>query len=324
MRNNVLMQLELNLLFAFDAIYREGNVTRAAERLGIGQPALSYSLSRLRTIFEDDLFVRVPRGVQPTPRAISLIAPIQEALEAVRRLAEPNIRFDPLRDELTFRIVISDDLEMSMMPILLADLAAMSPRLRLETVSANSGQDLELIDLAQVDLAVGIFSDGGFHHKRKVICDMEPYSVLFDPVGTGLSGHMSLDDYVRFPHVSIDSRTVLNARIEKELERLRRRRVIALTTPHALVVPYMLRETPLLATVPRRAAMTLAPHFGLGISELPLDLPSESILMVWHESHSTDPANLWLRRRIEAVAQEIVRRDGLAGETSTPFGVAAE
>lgn len=323
-RNSTLQQLELGLLFAFDAIYSERNVTRAASRLGIGQPAMSHSLSRLRTIFADELFVRAPGGVQPTPRAIGLHAPIQEALAAVWRVAEPFRRFDPLRDVRTFRVVVSDDLEMSIIPLLLAELASVSNRLTLETVSANSGGDLDMIDLAEVDLAIGIFPDGGLQHKRRVICDMEPYNVLFDPRTTGLQAPLLLEDYVRLPHVVIESRTVLNRRIDKLLADTGRRRDIALRTPHALVVPFMLKQSPLIATVPRRTAVTLAPYFGLQAAELPIAMPLESILLIWHKSHSGDPANLWLRQRIDAVVRQILDDDPAAGHLPTTLGTGSD
>ncbi len=304
-------QFDLNLLFAFEAIYEERHVTRAAQRLNIGQPAMSHNLARLRAIFGDELFLRNSAGVQPTPRAMALREPILEALAALRRVVEPNRRFDPEKDPRSFRVVISDDLEMSLIPLLVADLATVSPGLRLETVSANSGDDLDLIDLAKVDLAIGIFTDGGLHHKRRVICDLEPYHVLFDPTLTGLSDALTIEDYVRFRHVTIDSRLVLNDRIDRTLASLGHTRSLALTTPHALAVPFMLKEAPLIATMPRRTAITLAPYFGLRSCDLPFQFPSESILMIWHESHSADPANKWLRDRIETVARRIQQNDSV-------------
>ncbi|PXW59071.1 LysR family transcriptional regulator [Chelatococcus asaccharovorans] len=307
-----LSQFDFNLLLAFEAIYAERHVTRAARRLNVGQPAMSHSLARLRAAFDDELFVRHAGGVQPTPRAIALIEPISVALSAMRSVVEGNRRFNPQKDARTFRVVISDDLEMGLIPVLMAELAAVSDGLRLQTVSANSGRDLDLIDMAQVDLAIGIFPDGGLHHKRRVICDLEPYTVLYDPAVTGFSAPISVDDYVAVRHIAIESRLMLNERIDKALEAFGRRREIALTTPHALAIPFMLKEAPLIATMPRRTAVTLAPRFGLDVNALPFSFPSESILMIWHESHGDDPASLWLRERVMRVAKRIQARDAAA------------
>lgn len=306
MRPTGKINLDTQLLSAFDAIYREGNVTRAAARLGISQSTLSHSLSRLRTIFDDELFVRTSTGVRPTPKTEALHGPIAEALAALYRLEAPYRRFEPTVSTRTFRLLVSDDLAASIVPGLCALFTGLGPGLRLEVLHARSGEDISLLDLGTVDVAVGVFMEGETYHRRHVLCDTEPYVVVYDPALIGTLEPLSIEQYVELSHLGIQS-SVIDEKIDVRLAALGHQRRITVRAPHALSASLILRRAPLLATMAHRMALTVLDQLPLATSPLPFPLEPEKLLLVWHDSVTDDPANLWFRQKTIEIANNLVR-----------------
>ena len=159
---NNLARLELNLLVAFDALFSERGVTRAAARLGIGQSAMSHNLSRLRALFGDELLTRAPDGMRPTPRALALIDPIRVALSQIEALVSREQTFDPGAANRVFRIGLPDSVEALLGPALLAYFCKTAPGVRLRLHNIDSSQILDNLDADRLDLAFGIgsFAEG--------------------------------------------------------------------------------------------------------------------------------------------------------------------
>ena len=134
-----LSRLDLNLLVAFDALLAEGSVTRAAERVGIGQSAMSHALGRLRRLLKDELFVRAPEGMKPTPRAAALAEPIRITLAAIQEMLLQGEGFDPAGAERTFLLGMPDSIEVVLLPRLLAHLEAEAPKIRVRVRSTGTG-----------------------------------------------------------------------------------------------------------------------------------------------------------------------------------------
>lgn len=308
-----LARLDLNLLVALDALLQERSVTRAAARIGIGQSAMSASLARLRRLFDDELLTRSPEGMRPTPRAIALTEPLRAVLRSVQALVHQEDHVDPATLERTFTVSLPDSLEILLGPRLIAYLRAHAPGIRLLLRSVEAVRILDELDADRVDLALGFFSKGQVHHKQRLLY-RESYVVLFNADLVNLSAPIGLEDYLRFPHVLTSLRETAHGVVDDALAALGRSRVLAVTTPRFLVVPFLVRAAPLLATMHARLATSFAGSLGLSVSPVPVSLAEVSVSMLWHASYDQDPAHRWMRNLL-------VR---LAGEEATidPVGVA--
>jgi DNA-binding transcriptional LysR family regulator len=196
-----LSQLDLNLLVAFDALLTEGSVTRAAERVGVGQPSMSHALGRLRRLLKDELFVRAPDGVRPTPRALALAGPIRVALSAIQGTLLQGQDFDPAEAELTFLLGMPDSIEVVLLPHLMAHLEAEAPKVRIRVRAIDRFDVLEQLDRDRLHLGVaGLLTEGAVHHKRRRLYSTS-YLCLYDPIRLPLAPPLTLEDYLTIPHV---------------------------------------------------------------------------------------------------------------------------
>ena len=299
-----LSRLDLNLLVTFDALLAEGSVTRAAERVGIGQPSMSHALGRLRRLLKDELFVRAPDGVRPTPRALALAGPIREALGAIQGTLLQEQGFDPAEAERSFILGMPDSIEVALLPRLMAHLAAEAPRVRVRVRALDRFDVLEQLDRDRLHLGVGLFTEGAVHHKRRRLYGTN-YLCLYDPARLPLAPPVTLEDYVAVPHVLGSPRGDAHGVVDDALAPLGLRRTIAVTTPHFAAVPFVLKGARLLSTVPQRPARIFAERFGLVASPVPVALPDFDVSMLWHASYDHDPAHRWLRGTIARLAAEL-------------------
>ncbi|WP_313110729.1 LysR family transcriptional regulator, partial [Stutzerimonas nitrititolerans] len=159
---------DLNLLRVLDALLRERNVSRAAQRLSLSQPAVSNALNRLRELLDDPLLVRVGRAMQPTPRALSLEAPIRDALQQIEHTLNAGDFFDPATSRQRFAIAVTDYVELICMPPLMAHLARVAPGIQLAIEHLSPTLPIEALDNGELDLALGRFLDvpTRFHRRR--------------------------------------------------------------------------------------------------------------------------------------------------------------
>ncbi|WP_394828176.1 LysR family transcriptional regulator [Pendulispora albinea] len=302
---NHLARLDLNLLVAFDALLTEQHVTRAASRLGIGQSAMSHNLGRLRKLFRDDLFVRSESGMQPTPRARALALHVRAALSEVQATLRPDGAFDPARAERRFRLGIRDDLEVAMVPPLLAYIARAAPGVSLDVQQLDPERLLESIDDDRLDLAVGVFHQGRTHHKRRVLCRSDGFLCLFPRAAHDPAERLTIAHYASLPHVRVSTRAECEAAIDAALAKRRYQRRILLDTPHAISVPFVLQQLRAMATLPRRTALVAAASLGLATANVPFPLNGYSIAMLWHASYDQDAAHRWLRDTAMRIAGEL-------------------
>jgi DNA-binding transcriptional LysR family regulator len=300
-----LKRLDFNLLVAFDALLAEGSVTRAAERVGIGQPSMSHALGRLRDLLKDELLVRMPEGVRPTPRALALAAPVRVALSAIQETLLQGQGFDPATAERTFVLGMPDSIEVALLPRLLAHLEAEAPGVRLRVRTADRFEVPGLLDQDRLHLAVsGLLTEGAVHHKRRRLYSLD-YLCLYDPERLPLKPPITLADYVAVPHVLGSLRGDAHGVVDDALAPLGLRRTVAVTTPHFAAVPFILKGARLLSTVPQPAARIFAARFGLAAGPVPVALPGIDVSMLWHASYDHDPAHQWLRGTVARLAAEL-------------------
>ena len=294
-----LSRVDLNLLVAFDALLAERSVTKAAARVGLGQSAMSHNLARLRQLFDDELFVRSPEGMRPTPRALALADRVRVTLSDIEALVTRADEFDPANTEHTFRIALPDSVEMLIGAKLLAIGCEEAPGIRFRFYSTDERQLLDEIDADNIDLGIGIgtFPDGQVHHKHRLLVT-DTYLCMFNAKKVGLKPPISLEDYVRLPHVLTSLRKGERGVVDDALEKIALSRKVALTTSRFVAVPFLVAGAPVVTTMHARLARIFARELGLVLSRVPVELPEVTISMLWHASYDGDPGHEWLRKAI--------------------------
>ncbi len=299
-----LARLDLNLLVAFDALLTERSVTRAAARIGLGQSAMSHNLARLRTLFGDELLTRGADGMRPTPRALALADPVRVTLSQIQAAVLQREAFDPSTADRVFRIGLADSIEVAVIPGLVARLRKAAPGVGLRLRSINRISVLEELDAGTLDLGIGVFDQGQTHHKRRPLYT-DNFICLFSPAQLNLSPPISLEDYLRVPHVLTSLTEDTHGAVDEALAKRKLKRVIALTTPGFLAVPFVVRRAPVITTMPSKLARYFAEAFGLATSPAPIELPTFTISLLWHASFDQDPGHLWLRQTVSGLASEV-------------------
>lgn len=298
-----LSRLDLNLLVAFDALLTERSVTRAAERIGLGQSAMSHSLRRLRALFGDELLTRGADGMRPTPRALALADPVRVTLAQIQAAVLQREAFDPGTAERTFRIGLADSIEVAVIPGLMTRVRQEAPGISLRLRSINRLTILDELDAGKLDLGIGVFDHGQLHHKRRALYK-ENFLCLFNPALLNFLPPVSLEQYLSVPHVLTSLSDDAHGAVDEALAKLKLKRTIALTTPGFLAVPFVVARAPLITTMPSRLARYFAQTFGFATSPAPVALPSFAISLLWHASFDHDPGHIWLRQTVSGVASE--------------------
>jgi len=285
---------DLNLLIAFDALMAERNVTRAARRVGIGQPAMSYALSRLRELFADELLVRTASAMQPTTRALELAGPISRILSDIRASVLSDRAFHPEGAEMVFRVGASDYAEVSILSVVLTALRSSAPKVRLVVLLVNRDQVGTMLESGAIDLAVGYYPEHPGAQQREVLFH-EEFVCLFDAKACGINPPLKLKAYLELPHILMSLRGDLSGDADALLAREDAERFVFMATPHFLTIPFMLHGLRAIAAIPRRLAESCANVAGLTVSPMPIALEGYDVSMLEHAPTETDPAQRWFR-----------------------------
>lgn len=299
-----LRSFDLNLLIAFDAVMQERSVTRAAGRLKIHQPAMSHSLSVLRTMLDDELFVRVGTLMQPTARAQALAEPVRQALRGMQDIIHTNASFDPATDERLFRLGFSSEVELLLMPALSAELRKYAPGVKLQGRPVRSHDVYRMLDDCVLDLAVGCFDSQAQRYRQLTLFE-QSLSCVFHPSHVAVGDRISLDDYLTHPHALVSLGESLHGCLESALERVGGTLNVAATSSEFLGVLGMIAAAPLIATLPTRMAERYGPAFGLCTVPVPMMLTVPDVSLVWAARDDNEPASEWLRSRIAGILEKI-------------------
>ena len=293
-----LSSVDLNLLVALQALLDEKNVTRAAARVGLSQPAMSRALGRLRDLFGDQLMVRTSKGMSPTPRGAALAEPLGKVLSGVDQMIQPPT-FDPEVAEGRRRIATTGYGSLIMVPLIIGRFVREAPNLNLDVLNIHRDSINEL-ETGAIDLAIGGLGvtnlPAGFYQQNlfedRFVCVVRTKH----PV---IQKGLTLDTYIQLAHglmtVTGDGPGV----IDDVLKRMGIRRRIALRIPHPLVAPIVAAESDLIFTLPERLAVRLQEVSPIAILEPPREISDDigvfSVRQHWHERHHHDPAHIWLR-----------------------------
>lgn len=292
---------DLNLLVALDALLCERSVSGAARRMGIGQPAMSATLSRLRALFDDPILVRAGGGMELTARGRSMSGPLRTTLAELAVMIEPVRPFDPASTDRTFRLSGGDYVGMTLLPGLARRLSDRAPRIDLRFRYLEKDAALTALDDDELDVALLVKDDLPQRFDSEVLLE-ETF------VGAARIGHPVLEEqldaarFAAFDHVLVTERADESGYVDKALAGQGLARRIAITVPSAALVADVLRGTELVATLPRRAAERMVLTGAVELFELPFVTMKWSMRTVWAKRNTYDPALAWLRRELRAVA----------------------
>jgi DNA-binding transcriptional LysR family regulator len=308
MRAMNIAKLDLNLLVVFDALMHERNVTRAAHRLFLSQPAVSHALQRLRTALGDPLFVRNGRDMTPTPRAEALIVVARPLLEGLSE-ALHGAAFSSARLEQTFRFALPDIAEFVVVPRLIPLLAAEAPRVKLalhdldldEFQAQLASGELDAALIADVPLRPGM-------HRRPLVREERLVGVVRRD-HPAAARRLSAEKLRRLPRLAV---TLSGGRMVSPIEHspIARNALgeVAVSTPHFTSTAAALRSSDLILVIGELAGETLASLFDLRVVQLPFEpTPVESSL-IWHERTHRDPAQRWFRDAVVRSLAPVARR----------------
>lgn len=298
--NNDFRRLDLNLLVAFQALVREKSVSRAAERMFLGQPAMSGALARLRDVFRDEILVRTGRGMEPTAKALAIHAQLTPALESIRATLFEQPAFDPATQSRTFHLGMRDWVETWLMPELTARAQRAAPRVRIAVRASDAQLGARMLQNDEMDLGVSVFNDGPPWQRREQLAAMG-YRCVYDGRRLGLGSPLTLEQYLAHPHVVTPTQTDFRGPVDDELVGRSKRRTVICATPRFAALPLMLRRADVIATVPEQSARQWAEVFGLTSSPAPMRIAPFAISMIWHAKREGDAGLQWLRGLVRDV-----------------------
>lgn len=307
-------RIDLNLIVYLDVLLREKNVTRAADKLGISQPAMSNGLKRLRNLFDDPLLIRTSNGMTPTERALELEPQIRQLLLGIEKAVQPRTEFDAANSNRVFRMMASDYAEATLIPPLIAKLRVLAPNIILDIMTPS---DVNFPDVEQgrVDMVINRFDSIplSFHQKELWSDDFSCVISASNPV----LNKFNLASYLDAHHVWV-SKTGMGVGVgmdpsdvqrlgwvDEALAKLDAKRHITVFTRHYQQACLLAQKQDLIATVPSKMARQQLEHEGVRIVPPPFDIKPIKLTMAWSPLFQHDPAHKWMRDQIKQTAVEL-------------------
>jgi len=297
-----LQTIDLNLLLVFEALMSERNVTRAAKRLGLSQPAMSNALTRLRRTFDDPLFMRTPAGMVPTPAAQSLSGPIMSALSQLREVLEEKREFDPSASEQVFHLLSNDYAEALLLPSLLNALSQHASHIRLRFHRPANLFELPSASMLKdsFDLAIGFYADTltlDSSIRAEKLWEEKNVCIASRRHPT-IRGKITLRQYAETARIAVFYKNQGQGVIDTLLAQKGYSRPAAVQVPHFISIPFAVASTELIGTIPERLAQFFQDQLELQILPLPFNLQPFRMTLLWHERFHNDPGHQWLRSLI--------------------------
>lgn len=292
-------RLDLNLLHVFDTICREGNLTRAAQALHLTQPAISHSLARLRSHFNDPLFIRQGSQMVPTPLARRLLQSMRPGLEQIRNAVNQFHTFDPAQQGKTFTLALRDILESTFLPELIARLAPYPdievrsqrvPRREMETLLAAGKLDFA------IDVLLPVSNQTGHELLRQ-----DRLVVLARRDHPALRQGLDMETYLNARHVLVSSRAEGPGIEDFALARHGTQRHIRLRCQHYYAACRVVEKSDLLLTMPETYARIIAGNAAIQVMTPPLEMPPLEVHLYWHKAYEQEPSLVWLREQLRQI-----------------------
>ncbi|KPW83864.1 transcriptional regulator, LysR family [Pseudomonas congelans] len=309
MNRNELRKADINLMVVFETLMQERNVTRAAEKLFLGQPTISAALNRLRSLLNDPLFIRVGHRMEPTARAHEILKHLTPALDAMSTALSLTTDFDPSVSKMTFRIGLTDDVEFGLLPAMLKAIREEAPGVVIVVKHVDYLNISEVLMSGDITVGVCLTRELPANAKRKTLRNVQPRLVRADKPATP----MSLDEYCSRPHVVVSHVASVSSFADEWLTALGRKRQVVLSVPQFATLPALMAGTDMISGLSDYAAKAMSALGLLYDEPLPFPTPGLDLSMTWLSVMDSDPAERWLRSRIEAFMGERQEAPALAG-----------
>ena len=304
------MKIDLNLFVVFDAIYCEGNITKAASVLNLSQPAVSHSLGKLRTYFDDALFIRQGNEMRPTPVAKNVIADVREALHQLRVCLVQSRQFEPMTSRKHFIVSLLGSLEATYLPLLMQNIMKESPHIKLQSSRRVRRSELEnKLASGDVDLAIDTLVPVGDNIMHTQL-EQDQLVIVARKNHPATLQSLDLKTYLSLEHILVSSRSSGPGLEDFELSRVGVHRKIVLRCQHALAACRIVINSDKILTLPKTAAKMYSEMLDIDIFPMPVKLPPLDVHLYWHVNVDKDPANKWLRNKMIMAASntEIVSK----------------
>jgi DNA-binding transcriptional LysR family regulator len=313
MRLTQLRQADLNLLVVFAVFAEERNVSRAAERLLLSQPAVSRALQRLRDMFHDDLFVRTSVGYELTPQGQRLLQELEVMLPKLDRLLSGS-SFDPSVEPANFRFAVTDNAAAVLVPVLCREILPIAKKVRFDFVAWHKGS-FDEVTHGSVDLAFSASSveapsalQSQTIYEEEFVCAVDAKSPF--------TKALNLAQYMKAEHISISILGGIQVAPDKPLAAMGHHRQVAIHVPYFETAIRSVQRTKLIATVPRRFVEGMQTNPAIKILKPPPEISGFRYVMTWHPRLNTDAAHAWLRATIRQIGATVAKGGKAKGPQS--------
>lgn len=291
-----LHRIDLNLLVSLDMLLAEQNVTHAARRLSISQPALSAHLRQLRDVFGDPLLIPAARGMAPTSRALELQGPLRDLLSAVNLLVTGQQQFDPVSASDTFRIAATDSIQAAVCVPLIAAMRLSAPHTRVALFPADRPRLGEQLASGEIDLILGTRQSLPNVVKSRALYE-ESFLCLLRQGHRCAGRPLDLDTFCELDHALVStSGGGFSGTVDEALAQLGRARRVVASLTSFLVAPALVAQSDLICTIPAKLAHAMGD--SVSVLDPPCEVGSFAVHMGWHTRTDNDRAQKWLRRQV--------------------------
>lgn len=308
---NGLNRLTFQHLLYLQALVEERHVTRAAERMNIGQPAMSAALARLREVFRDVLLVKTSTGMEPTPRALELVGRIRDMSDLLEGRGFAYEQFDPVSSQARWRVMASDGISRVVLPELMAIAGQQAPHMRFTVHPGDPRRLSEYLRDGDFDLALA-FVRTPPSELRQVVLYPQKLVCIARQGHPAVQGSLSLEQFTHSDHVRWGAPPVAHATMEalvdEAMEALGVSRRISLLVSSLTLLPGVVAASDLLAVIPEHLAWQSRETMPLQVLPLPFRVPAVHVSMTWHERVHNDPGHKWIRAVLRGVGQKLTER----------------
>ena len=296
--------IDLNLMLAFDALFEERSVSRAAARQRVSQPAMSAALAKLRDLFQDPLFIRASNEMVPTARALEIASPIHNALREIVSCLEAPAKFEPVNSPRTFRLQGTDYVEAVLLPPLMQRMLSIAPKIKIIYRPPAPTQLAADLEQGHLDMGIG-YIPNPMPNLRAQLLFRDSFVFVARNDHPKISGSISLMHFADLLHIQVLPRDseMYATPVDDALSKVNIVRNIALWVPSFLNVLYLVSFSDMVAIMPKRIVRKFCKVLPIQEIAPPLDLPEIEVRMFWAERSMHDSGHRWLRQVIKELCQ---------------------
>jgi DNA-binding transcriptional LysR family regulator len=286
--------VDLNLMTAFEAMMLDGNVTRAAARIGLAQSSMSNALARLRLLFDDQLFVRTPVGMHPTEKARAIAPLVSSALTALRKAINDAGDFDPATSALTVKIATSDYGEFLVLPKVMQVLRRDAPNMTLVSLPISRSDVANQLDRGDVDIAFNVLPRFPSRIRQEAIME-ERFVCIARTDHPDIPNELDLSTFLRLQHALVAPRGTPIGAVDRALAAIGEKRQVVMSVANFISLPFLIAQSDMIAVVAERVAQRLEALIGLTLYPVPIALNGFTMSMAWSAGNEGDAGHKWFR-----------------------------